>query len=616
MSLFSALNTGKSGLNASQIAVSTTSHNISNANNEYYTRQRVNLNASVPFHTQPGDIGMGVSVTSIVRVHDEFVYSRLKQTSSALSYDTYAQKTLTEVAQYFPDLQDVGIAKDLVEYFNAWNDLASNATEGSQKIALLQASSTLVDSLKTSHQTLRKIQDSINEQIKSAIEEINTIGQKITDLNKQINQIESIKGSNANDLRDKRDALELDLSRWLNFSVYKGDIEARSMSSSSMSDQGVKYYLNLEGNSFIDGISFHPLVLDNRLNASRYYSIYAQVQDGTRYNITENIGGGKLGAMLDLRGRTIDPAQKGGFPQDGLIQTYVDDLDSFAKTLIETTNTTYAQSAQPSMQTPLLKHLSETSVLKNAYSGLETGSFDVVVFNQQGDEIARRSITLNATTTMKDDLFSTSIITQINQNSDDNHDGNALNDTDDYFVAHFTKGGTFSLEPKNPLGGYSIAIEDHGTQFAGVLGLSQFFTGSDAQTMDIASIYKKDPSLIQGYSAPVLGDNKVANAMVEMQYGMFTFYRYNNTNTTQSIEGFYRFVTAEIATDTQKSLSHYDNTDALYTTIYNEYQSMSGVNIDEELMNLMKYQTAYNANAKIISTIDQMLDTLLGLKAQ
>ena len=616
MSLFSALNTSQSGLNASQIAVSTTSHNISNVNNESYTRQRVEFNASVPFHTQPGDIGMGVSVTSISRIHDEFVYARLKSTSNALSYDTTSQKILTQVAQYFPDLQDVGIAKDLMNYFNAWNDLASNATEGSQKIALLQATSTLVDNIKTSRQTLRNLQDSINGQIQSGVDEINSIGQKIVELNKQINQVESIKGSQANDLRDQRDALELDLAKWLNFSIYKGDLDAQNDVNSSMSDQGMKYYLNIEGNSFIDGISFHPLVLDNSSNASAYYAIYAQSQDGTRYNLSEKLSGGKLGAMLDLRGRSIDASLKGGFPQDGLIQNDIDNLDSFAKTLIESTNTLYSQSAQPFMQTPLLKGITDKSILKNAYQGLETGSFDIIIFDQKGDEVARKSVTLNALTTMKDDSLSQSIVTQINQNSDDNSDGNALNDVDDYFLASFNTGGVLSLDAKSALGGYTIAIEDHGTHFAGVLGLSQFFIGSNAQNIDINNNYKKDPSAIQGYEAPVLGNNTIANAMVQLQYTTLTFNHYNGTNTAQTLEGFYRFMTANMATDAQKATSHTDTTDALYNTVYNEYQSISGVNVDEELMNLMKYQTAYSANAKVISTIDHMLDTLLGLKPE
>ncbi len=615
MSLFSALNTGKSGLNASQAAVTTTSHNISNANNEYYTRQRVTFEASTPFHTQPGDIGTGVSVTSIVRIHDEFVYNRLKNTSNALSYDTYAQQTLKEVAQYFPDLQDVGIATDLADYFDAWNDLASNATEGSQKIALVQSASTLASDIQSSRKTLRSLQDSLNEQLKTAVDEVNSIGQKIADLNKQISNIESIQGNNANDLRDQRDELELTLSKLLNFSVYKGEVISDNSIDPNMTDQGVDYYLNIEGNSFIDGATFHPLVIDNSANESNYYSIYSEVQDNTRYNITGQISGGKIGAMLDLRGRNIDPTVKGGFPQDGTIQKYIDDLDTFASTLIQQTNNLYAQSAQPSMQTPILTNLQEDTTLKNAYASIQEGSFDVIVYDKQGKEVARKTINVNATTAMKDDTYSSSIVTQINAENDDNSDGNALNDVDDYFEATFMANGVFSLNPKDTLSGYSIAIEDKGTNLPGTLGLSQFFVGSDAASIDVNNDYKKDPSSMQGYSAPVVGNNTVANAMVQMQYSNFTFYRDSGINTTQTLEGFYRSVTTQIATDGEKAVSSYDSSNALYNTVYSEYQSISGVNVDEELINLMKFQAAYNANAKIISTIDQMLDTLLGIKS-
>jgi flagellar hook-associated protein 1 FlgK len=615
MSLFSALNIGKSGLNASQAAVTTTSHNISNANNEFYTRQRVTFAASTPFHTQPGDIGTGVSVTSIVRIHDEFVYSRLKNTSNSLSYDSYTQQALKEVAQYFPDLQDVGIATDLANYFDAWNDLASNATEGSQKIALVQSASALASDIQSSRQTLRSLQDSLNVQLKTAVDEVNSIGQKIADLNKQISNIESIQGINANDLRDQRDELELTLSKLLDFSVYKGEILSDNSIDPNMTDQGVDYYLNIEGNSFVDGSTFHPLVIDNSSNESNYYSIYSETQDNTQYNITGKISGGKIGAMLDLRGRTIDASAKSGFPQDGTIQKYIDDLDTFASTLIQQTNNLYAQSAQPSMQTPILNNLQDDTTLKNAYSSIQEGSFDVIVYDKQGKEVARKSINVSATTAMNDDTYSSSIVTQINTQSDDNKDGNALNDVDDFFNASFMSNGVFSLQPKDSLSGYTIALEDKGTNLPGTLGLSQFFVGSDGATIDVNNDYKKDPSSMQGYSAPIVGNNSVANAMVQMQYSDFTFYRESGVNTTQTLEGFYRSVTTQIATDGEKAISSYDNSNALYNTVYSEYQSISGVNVDEELINLMKFQTAYNANAKIISTIDQMLDTLLGIKS-
>lgn len=617
MSLFSALNTGRTGLNASQTSVTTTSHNIANANNEFYTRQRVTYAASTPFHTQPGDIGTGVSVTSIVRIHDEFVYTRLKSTANALSYDTYSQQTLKEVAQYFPDLQDVGVAMDLSDYYAAWNDLSSNASEGSQKIALVQTAVTLTQDMQTSRETLRKLQDSLNDQLKTNMEEVNSLGEQIAALNRQIGNVESIEGNNANDLRDKRDELELTLSKLLSFSVFKGEISSDNSIDPNMTDQGMDYYLNIAGNSFVDGGTFHPLVIDNVSNESNYYSIYSEVQDGTRYNMTEKIVGGKIGAMLDLRGRTIDTSVKGGYPQDGIIQGYIDDMDTFAQTLITETNNLYARSAQPQMETPPLKGIDDNAYLKTSYSNLQEGTFSVIVYDAQGKEVGRKEITVNAMTTMNSGTDS--IVAQINESTDDNKDNNALNDVDDYFSATYnysegTNEGMLSLLPKNASLGYTIAIQDNGTNFPGIVGLSQFFTGTDASSIDVKTEFKKDPTLMQGYTAPIPGNNEVANSMVQMQYEKLSFYRKNGITANETIEGFYRFVTTQIGADGEKAVNSYENSQALYNTVHTEFQSISGVNVDEELINLMKFQTGYNANAKVISTIDQMLDTLLGLK--
>ncbi|MDD3344378.1 MAG: flagellar hook-associated protein FlgK [Sulfurospirillaceae bacterium] len=615
MSLFSTLNTGVSGLSASQTAVATTGHNIANANNAYYTRQRVNFSASTPFHSQPGDIGTGVSVTSIVRIHDEFVYNRLKTTANAVSYDTYSKQTLEEIAQYFPDLQNVGIANDLTNYYAAWNDFSTNASEGAQKISLVQTASTLSSDLQTSRDTLRTLQDSLNDQLKTNMEEVNSIGQKIADLNKQIANVESIPNNNANDLRDSRDELELTLAKLLDFSVFKGEIISDNSIDPNMTDQGMDYYLNIAGNSFVDGSTFHPLVIDNTSNESNYYSIYSESQDGKQYNMTEKIQGGKIGAMLDLRGRILDVNVNSGFPQDGTIQGYIDDLDTFAQTLITETNNIYAQSAQSNMQTPQMSEVASDTSLQNAYSNIKDGTFDLIVYDNQGKEVARKSITLNSSTTMNDDTYSKSILTQINTSTDDNADNNALNDVDDYFSATFIDNGVFSLTSKNNLNGYKVAIEDHGTNFPGAVGISQFFSGTDASNIEVKSDFKKDPSLIQGYSAPVVGNNTVANAMVQMQYNKLNFFRKDGTTATETVDGFYRLVTTQIGSDGEKANSSYDSNTALYNTVYAEFQSISGVSTDEELANLMKFQASYNANAKIITTIDQMLDTLLGLKS-
>ena len=615
MSLFSTLNTGISGLSASQTAVATTSHNIANADNEFYTRQRVVFSASTPLHVTAGDIGTGVTVSSVVRIHDEFVYDRLKSATTATAYDSFSSQTLKEIAQYFPDLQDVGIANDIANYYSAWSDLSSNTSAGSQKIALVQASSTLTTDLKNTRDTLRTMQDLLNDQLKTSLDEVNSIGQKIADLNAQINNVESGSTNNANDLRDQRDGLELTLSKLLDFSVFKGQINSDNSIDANMTDQGTDYYLNISGNSFVDGSTFHPLVIDNTSNESSYYSVYSESQDGKQYNITDKIVGGKVGAVLDLRGRVIDSDVNGGYPQDGTIQGYIDDLDTFAQTLITETNNIYAQSAQTEMTSQKLDDLKGDTPLQNIYSNVQEGTFDIIVYNSSGEEVARKSITIGNETSMNDSTYSKSILEQINTSTDDNADNNSTNDVDDYFSATFGDNGIFSLSSKNGLDGYKIAIEDNGTNFPGAIGVSQFFTGSDASNIEINSDYTSDASLVQGYDAPISGNNKVANAMVQMQYDKLNFYRKNDTVSQETISGFYSFVTASIATDGEKSNSNNDSSSALYNTVNAEFQSISGVSTDEELTNLIKYQASYGANAKVITTIDKMLDTLLGIKS-
>ncbi len=612
MSLFSTLSTGYSGLSAAEVATATTGHNIANANNDYYTRQRVVTSAAVPFHATPGDIGAGVKVTQIVRIHDEFVYSRLKDSSNSLSYDDYSQQTLNEIAKYFPDLQNLGISQDLTNYFNSWNDLASNANAGAQKVTVVQNASTLASSISNTRDTLRTLQNSVNEQLKSNIDEVNTMGQQIANLNKEINNVESTSPNRANDLRDQRDKLELTLAKTLNFSVSKGNISSENVTDANMTDQGKDYFLNIAGNSFVDGSTFHSLAIDSSGNGSNYYSIYSESQDGIKYNITDKIQGGKIGAMLDLRGRTIDKTKNGGFPSDGTIQGYIDDLDTFANTLIAQTNNVYALSASLKMEAPIQKNLNASANLVNSELNVQSGTFDLVMYDNAGNKVGTRTIAINPFTTMND------IVTQINSQVDDNKDNNSTNDINSYFKASYI-GGKFAINPNtdNPSlvsQNYKISIEDSGTNFPGAIGIKQFFTGTDASNIAVKSDFIKDSTLVQGYKAPISGNNDIANDMVQLQYNDVNFYRANGVVAKDKLDGFYRFVTTRIATDGQNAGTKKDTSQALFNTVQAEFQSISGVSTDEELTNLMKFQTAYSANAKVITTVDQMLTTLLGIK--
>lgn len=499
--------------------------------------------------------------------------------------------------------------------------MTSNSNDGAQKIALVQSAQTLAANLQESRNHVRDLQNSINSQLKTNVEEMNRIGEEIADINIAIGKVETLDQNRANDLRDKRDHLELTLSKLIDISVFKGDMISENTFDANLTDKGTGYHLNIGGDSFVDGTTFHPIVIENSSNESNYYSIYSEGQDGSRIEITEKLRGGKVGAMLDLRGRYIDPEENSGFPQDGTLQKYIDDLDTFAQTFIEQTNNVYAQSAQERMQSKNNHELKTSTTLQTYSQNINDGTFDVVVYDKAGNEVARKELKIDTTTTMKDDTFTDSIVTQFNSNTDDNDDNNTINDVDDYFQAYYdydfvSASGKLSIIPKSGYtqGEYTIAIEDKGTNFPGAIGLSQFLVGEDASDINVATEYVQDADKLNAYSSPVSGNNDVANAMVQLQYETLEFNRSNGATITESIEGFYRFVTTEIATDGESMGRSYETTEALFNTINLEFQSISGVNIDEELTDLMRFQTSYSASAKVITTIDQMLDTLLGIK--
>ena len=242
---------------------------------------------------------------------------------------------------------------------------------------------------------------------------------------------------------------------------------------------------------------------------------------------------------------------------------------------------------------------------------LENGSFDIVVYNDNGDELARRTITVDMNS--NDPKYSTleGIIAQINApNIDDNNDNNPNNDVDDYYEAKLLN-GQFILSSKNE--NTFVGLDNDSVNFGGAFGVNKFLDGKDAFSINLRDDLAEDPSKIHAYKAPNEGNNEVANEMLQLQFEEVKFYK-NGEVYTNTITGFYRFTTSTLANETQNISTKKETSQTLLTSIQNEYYSISGVNIDEELINLEKFQRGYQANAKVITTINQMLDALFSIK--
>ncbi|EPP1195947.1 flagellar hook-associated protein FlgK [Campylobacter upsaliensis] len=608
MGIFATLHTGVTGLKASEVQIATTGNNISNANATFYTRQRVVQTTNGYITTGGVQVGTGTAIESIVRLHDEHAYFKLKNASTQQEYTGYLGQVLEEISQRFPDLKNTGILNNLENYNKAWNDFASNPNENATKIALVNATKTLAESVNEAHSTLKKVQQKVNDDIKSTVEEINRIGEEIAHINKQIYGEEALPTDHANELRDRRDELELTLSKLVSAVASKNEIVQDNRFEQTITDPGHHYNLSVEGFSIVDGVNFHPLKLDYD-DKNKSYSIYYQTPDEKIHDLTAKLKGGQLGAQLDLRGRDYDKLE--GAYDNGILQGYIDSLNTFSKTLITKTNNLYAGSAKNSATSDYLEGLTGDVPLMNYDRTIQAGTFDIVIYDEKGNEKVRKSITIDVTTTMND------LMNQIKANTDDNKDNNSGNDVDDFINASFSfdsksNSGLFQINAKN---GFKVSLEDKGTNFAGAFSVGGFFSGKDASDIRVKESLLSDPSTVRASKNGVDSGNDMANQIIQLQYDKVSFYNKDGTIDELTMEEYYRKFTGQIASDGENNNVIHKSNMTLYNSVYAEYQSKSGVNTNEELAALIQWQSSYGAAAKIVSTVDQMLDTLLGLKS-
>ena len=621
-SIFNGLHIGYSGLTASQLGINTTSHNISNAETEGYSRQRIVQQTTVPLGTiQPGAQGNGTQVKEITRIHDEFVFKRLRSESENKEFSDFTRQTFEELSTYFPEIENVGIKFDMQEYFNLWGDLSIHPENQAIKVALAQQTQVLSRDVQDTRDQVSALQLTLNDQLEVAVNDINEIGLQISKLNVAITNIESIDGQHANDLRDQRGTLEISLSKLIDATIYEGNLSSSMTTDRNIVEKGGDYSISIAGFNIIDGKTFHPIHIENDDSPQGFHSLSYERQDGVLIPMGDLIKGGRVGAILDLRGTSFDI---NGEVENGQLQEIINQIDGFATGLIETTNNIYAQGSKVSMHSDSIPY-SPTDVISMTNMNIQEGAFDLNIYDPDGNIVASRTIDITSTTTM-DDGTDFSIVGQIEFNEDDNLDANATNDVDDILNVAYVFDAATGLSGLNldiDIGnfpGYTFGIVDQtptgssiGTNFAGALGLSKYFEGNDAKNINLESSLQKDPALIKANKSPIEGDNSLSTDMLQLQFDKIKF-NANGVDVEESVYAYYDAIVTDVGTRTNAAITVNDTSNAKYNAVLLSYESISKVNIDEEMVNLIKYQTAYGASAKIITTIDQMMDTLLGLK--
>ncbi|GJL75510.1 flagellar hook-associated protein FlgK [Nitrosomonas sp.] len=215
------LSTGITGLNAAQANLLTTSHNITNADTPGYTRQEVLQSTSTPLSTGTGFIGRGVNISTVQRIHNQFLTTQLLQVQTQSSQLESHYNQIKQIDNLFADPVS-GLSPALQDFFSGVNDVAANPSSVPSRQAMISNAEALASRFHSLDQRLSEMQEGANTEVSTHINEINSLAKEISELNRNILLAEGSTGGHpANDMLDQRDELINQLSKLINTDVVK-----------------------------------------------------------------------------------------------------------------------------------------------------------------------------------------------------------------------------------------------------------------------------------------------------------------------------------------------------------------------------------------------------------
>ena len=289
------LNIGKSGLFAAQAALATTGHNISNAGVAGYSRQTVVQSSMGGQDTGSGFIGSGTSVTDIMRYSDSFLNGQVTSAQTSKSaLDTYS-KQISQIDNLLADTTS-GLSPSLQNFFSSVQSMGATTGSDPARQAVLSGASSMATRFNDIDGRLKELQSGVNSQITSTVNEINTYASQIANLNEKIAGYSSNEGRQPNDLLDQRDQLVLELNKQVQTTVSRGDKNSLTISIGN-------------GQPLVVGKQAFQLAAT--VSDTDQTRVEVGVVTGTKVvNLTENsLTGGALGGLMAFRSETLDKAQ-------------------------------------------------------------------------------------------------------------------------------------------------------------------------------------------------------------------------------------------------------------------------------------------------------------------
>jgi len=604
---FFGLTIGTTGLYGSSVGINTTAHNIANTETKGYSRQVVKQTAGVPLRANGsyGMIGTGVEVQDIEQQRDLYYDTKYRSNNTLSGYYSAQEYYMQSIENYFNEVQLEGFNSNFNKFNDALEELSkdpANLTARTQTNSYAQNLCEYINSLQTS---LTQLQENVNFEVKTMVDCVNSYAIQIAGLTKQINTLE-VNGGTANDVRDQRNLLVDELSNIVNISVEEKRVGSDSSGVSS-------YTVKVGETTLVDTFEAHSMTIvprTQKLYQSDLEGLYEIVWDsGQNFDALHN--GGRLQALYEMR--------------DGNNQAYFNGrcTASYGDDFITVTDTSVNKVEN--------LHISETGIITVGNRDYEYNGFKVTtdedgnyVYEFALDDTIKKDVDEVETTIGKPINYKglAYYMQQLNEfvrvfakrYNDLHKEGKDLDNNDglDYFnTRNLVSGENYAFE-------YSEDDIDEGVVISSQTGAYAIDEELDknygsyyfmtAAGMCVTDEIYKDPRKIAAARDVINGEsnNDVALDLIALK---------NDTKMFKqgTPSGFLQSLIAELGVDSKKALSFEKNQADVLTAISNQRLSVSGVDMDEESMSLVRYQSAYNLSAKVISTMDELYERLISM---
>jgi len=558
--LFSTFNVATRGMSAQQKALDVTSHNIANANTEGYSRQRATMETSRPFGmpsmnnaTGPGQLGTGVQISSITRIRDSFLDYQVRTENGTSGLYQGREKFLTEVESIINEPSDTGVSTLLGKVFDSWQELSLHPESSNSRTVVAQQSKALTDELNNTYNQLMKLKVNSQDVIKQSVVDVNSMLDQISVLNQQVISVK-VGGNEPNDLMDKRDLLVDQLSTKFGITIDKKALGGEDLKADGYE---ASYLVKSVGKDDVSRFSYVSSIETTVPQPA------TTVLPKVNYVITYY----KNGDMSSEANKVTTNMDLSSEDYKSLSQSKVVLVDKDGKLTTFTPKTGELQGYM-SVQADIDKYVGELNSLAKGIA-----------------------FSINAVHSGESDA---SIVTLIPN-----------------FFVNKKPDGTVGDEKEITAG--NISINEDITEDPMKINVGKDDTsGATDGTRALAIAQLRDTKLkIQG-----IDDTTTRATFLNVVYDAATDdMMINSSSDGMTIGGYFKDTVNRLAVQTQEATRIVTNHEALLAGLEESRTSISGVSLDEEMANMIQFQHAYQANAKIISTVDELLDLIInGLK--